>query len=150
MERRYNLFMAGSRFYHPIQVRYGDLDPQGHVNNARYLTYCEQARIAYIAHLGLWQGGSFLDFGLILADAQISFRAPILYGQALRVGAQITRMGNKSMTMAHPIENADDGEAFAHCTAVLVAYDYHSEKTIRIPDHWRQTIAQFEKIDLVS
>ena len=37
--------MADFRFYHPIEVRYGDLDPQGHVNNARYLTYLEQARI---------------------------------------------------------------------------------------------------------
>ena len=32
----------------PIEVRYGDLDPQGHVNNAKHLTYFEQARIAYM------------------------------------------------------------------------------------------------------
>jgi acyl-CoA thioester hydrolase len=44
--------MPGFHYYHPIEVRYGDLDPQGHVNNARYLTYLEQARIGYIRHLG--------------------------------------------------------------------------------------------------
>jgi len=48
----YNHPMAEFNYYHPIEVRYGDLDPQGHVNNARYLTYFEQARINYIAHLG--------------------------------------------------------------------------------------------------
>jgi len=31
--------MGGFKFYHAIEVRYGDLDPQGHVNNANYLTY---------------------------------------------------------------------------------------------------------------
>ncbi len=66
-------------FYQPIELRYGDLDPQGHVNNASYLTYIEQARIGYIRHLGLWQGGSFLDIGIILADVHLTFRAPILF-----------------------------------------------------------------------
>jgi hypothetical protein len=47
------------RFYHPIEVRYSDLDPQGHVNNAKFLTYLEQARIEYIGKLGLWDGSSF-------------------------------------------------------------------------------------------
>ena len=70
-------------FYHPIEVRYGDLDPQGHVNNAKYMTYMEQARVAYIRHLGLWPGGSFLDLGIILADARITFRKPILFGTPL-------------------------------------------------------------------
>jgi hypothetical protein len=56
-------------FYYPIEVRYGDLDPQGHVNNAKYLTYMEQARVAYIRRLGVWKGDSFLDIGIILADA---------------------------------------------------------------------------------
>ena len=49
--------MTKFRYYHLIEVRYGDLDPQGHVNNACYLTYMEQARIGYIQHLGLWAGG---------------------------------------------------------------------------------------------
>ena len=52
-------------FYHPIEVRYADLDPQGHENNARFFSYVEQARVNYVKSLGLWGGGSFLDFGFI-------------------------------------------------------------------------------------
>ena len=37
--------MSAYHFSYPIEVRYGDLDPQGHVNNAKYLTYMEQARV---------------------------------------------------------------------------------------------------------
>ena len=78
--------MTDFRFYHPIEVRYGDLDPQGHVNNAKYLTYLEQARIAYLRRLGLWESESFLDVGIILADVLVTFRKPILYHDPIRVG----------------------------------------------------------------
>ncbi len=61
--------MSDFRFYHPIEVRYGDLDPQGHVNNAKHLTYFEQARIAYWIHMGLFtKDQSFMEMGVILAD----------------------------------------------------------------------------------
>ena len=46
--------MTPYRFHHPIEVRYGDLDPQGHLNNAKYLTYFEQARVNYLIDLGLF------------------------------------------------------------------------------------------------
>src|SRR5512133_2916352 len=94
------------RFYHPIEVRYGDLDPQGHVNNARYLTYMEQARIHYIRAVGLWDGHSFLDIGIIVADAHLTFKAPILFGQQVQVGARVTRLGNKSLTMEYRLRDA--------------------------------------------
>ena len=38
--------MDDFKFHHPIEVRYSDLDPQGHVNNARFLTFFEQARVS--------------------------------------------------------------------------------------------------------
>src|SRR5512139_3302675 len=113
--------MEKFRFYHPIEVRYGDLDPQGHVNNARFLTYMEQARVAYYKHLGLWAGGSFIDFGAILAEVRLTFLSPIHWGDPLRVGMRITRLGNKSMAAEYSIENPEDGKAFATSTAVLVA-----------------------------
>ena len=78
--------MSDFRFYHPIEVRYGDLDPQGHVNNARYLTYFEQARVKYIRNLGLWNEDSFLDIGFILAEAKLTFLAPVHFTTPLRVG----------------------------------------------------------------
>jgi acyl-CoA thioester hydrolase len=136
--------MPNFRFYHPIEVRYGDLDPQGHLNNARYLTYLEQARIHYIKHLGLWQGGSFLNIGIILADAHITFRAAVQFGQAVQVGVRVARLGNKSLEMEYRMEDAQTGEELATGATVLVAYDYQKQETIPIPDGWRETIRNFE------
>ena len=136
--------MPDFHFFHSIEVRYGDLDPQGHVNNSRYLTYMEQGRIAYLRHTGIWPGGSFLDLGVILADAQITFRAPILYGDAVRVGVCVTRLGNKSVDMAYHVDNGPEGKLYATGKSVQVAYDYHSGLTVPVPANWRQIIQAFE------
>jgi len=142
----YNHFMTDFKFYHPIEVRYGDLDPQGHLNNAKYLTYIEQARINYIKHLGLWGSDSFLDIGIILADAHVTFKAPILFGQEVRAGVRVTRLGNKSLSMDYRLEDAQNGVILAECSTTLVAYDYHSGETIPLPDRWRETISEFETL----
>ena len=141
--------MTDFRFYHPIEVRYGDLDPQGHVNNASYLTYLEQARIAYIRHLGLWKSKSFLDVGIILADAQITFQKPILFHDLIQVGVKITRLGNKSLTMQYQIEGIECGELFAGASTVLVTYDYPRHASISIPENWRTTIREYERLDIL-
>jgi acyl-CoA thioester hydrolase len=138
--------MADFRFYHPIEVRYGDLDPQGHVNNARFLTYLEQARVSYVKHLGLWDGRTFFSIGFILADIHLTFRAPILFGQPVRVGVRVARLGNKSLTMEYQMEEAVSGQVFATGSTVLVTYNYHTESTIPIPDNWRKTISAFEEL----
>ena len=138
--------MNDFKYYHSIEVRYGDLDPQGHVNNANYLTYIEQARIAYIHHLGLWRGDSFLEIGIILAEASVTFINPIFFGQPVRVGVRVIRLGNKSITMEYCLEDTSSGRDLANGSAVLVAYDYRNNHSILLPEHWRQVITEFEDL----
>jgi acyl-CoA thioester hydrolase len=139
--------MSEFRFYHPIEVRYGDLDPQGHLNNAKYFTYTEQARIAYVKHLGLWNGGSFLNIGFILADARMTFKAPVQWGQPIQVGVRVTRLGNKSFDVIYSIQDSLTELEHARGSTVQVAYDYHTAQTIPIPEEWRQILARFEKLE---
>lgn len=137
--------MTDYRFYHPIEVRYADIDAQGHLNNAKFLTYFEQARIQYLRHLGLFSGEqSFMDIGVILADVHIAFRAPVLWGMDARVGVKTVKMGNKSLTVAQCLMNGPGGPMMAEGEVVLVTYDYHSGTTLPIPATWREKIARFE------
>jgi acyl-CoA thioester hydrolase len=131
-------------FFHLIEVRYGDLDPQGHVNNAKFLTYLEQGRVFYLKQLRLWEGGSFLNLGIILADVQMTFRKAIQFGDPVRVGVRISRIGNKSMTSEYRIEDARDASEFANGSSVLVAYDYQNNRSVAIPEEWRKAILKFE------
>jgi acyl-CoA thioester hydrolase len=141
--------MSTYRFAHPIEVRYGDLDPQGHLNNAKYLTYFEQARIQYLIHLGLFRPGqSFLEIGIILAEARVTFLKPVHFGQSVEVCVRVIRLGNKSFEMEYLLRDRQTHEELARGSSVQVTYDYHTAQTIPIPPTWRQAIAEFEGLPL--
>ena len=137
--------MSEIKFFHPIEVRYGDLDPQGHLNNAKFLTFFEQARVQYFIHLGMFTGDqSFKDLSEILAEVRVTFLAPVQFDMPIKVGARVSKLGNKSMMMEQNIINTETEDVLATAEIIMVAYDYHAEKTIRIPDEWRKTIKEFE------
>jgi acyl-CoA thioester hydrolase len=137
--------MPQFRFYHPIEVLYGDLDPQGHVNNAKYLTYFEQARIQYIIGLELFsKDQSFMEIGVIIADIHITYLEPMYFGQDIKVGVHVAKLGYKSMTWEQNIIDGQTGKEFARGEVVLVTYDYKRGKTIAIPQSWREKISEFE------
>ena len=137
--------MSDFHFYHPIEVRYGDLDPQGHVNNAKHLTYFEQARVAYMIELGLFtRDQSFMEIGVILADVHITYLEPIYFGQTIKVGVHAARLGNKSMTWEQNIVDADSSRELSRGEVVIVTYDYKQETTIPVPQEWREKFIEFE------
>ena len=144
-EDGYNREMSQFRFYHPIEVRYGDLDPQGHVNNAKHLTYFEQARIHYMIELGLFtRDQSFMQIGVIVADVHITYLEPIYFGRNLKVGVHAAKLGSKSMTWEQNIVDTDTGREVARGEVIIVTYDYKDEKTIPVPPEWRERITAFE------
>jgi acyl-CoA thioester hydrolase len=141
--------MSDFRFYHPVEVRYGDLDPQGHVNNAKYLTYFEQARVAYWIEMGFFsKDQSFMELGVILADVHITYFEPVYFGQRVKVGVHVIRLGNKSMTWEQNVLDVESGKELARGEVVIVAYDYRQEKTIPIPNEWREKITEFEGLQV--
>jgi acyl-CoA thioester hydrolase len=143
--------MSDFKFFHPIEVRYGDLDPQGHLNNAKYLTFFEQARVHYLIHLGLFtKDQSFMNIGVIIADVHIAFLAPIHFGDDVKVGVRTSKLGNKSMTIEQNIVNNTSGQEMAKGEVVTVTFDYQSKKTISIPDEWRDKISKFEGLNVES
>lgn len=140
--------MREFRFTHNIEVRYGDLDPQGHVNNAKFFTYLEQARISYFIQLGLWDSKSFFDIGFILADARLTFHSPIQFGQKVQVQVRVSRLGNKSLSMEYLMLDSESSEKFASGESVLVTYDYRSQASVPIPERWRRVIEEHEGFEL--
>ncbi|NMB61663.1 MAG: acyl-CoA thioesterase [Chloroflexi bacterium] len=136
--------MSNFRFYYPAQIRYADLDAQWHVNNARFLTILEQARLHYLLELGLWEGKSFLDLGVIIADIHIAYLAPIELLDEIKVGTRISRIGNKSMTFENEIQDCKDGSIKAKAEVVVVAYDFRSQQTKAVPLAWRKKISEYE------
>jgi acyl-CoA thioester hydrolase len=127
----------GFAFVHRDTVRFRDVDAWGHVNNAVYLTYCEDARMAYLAHLGLVR--SVEDAQMILARAEIDFRSPTRVGEPIEVGVRPGHLGTKSFVLEYELRAPD--RVVAQSTSVLVAYDYTRGEAVRVPAAWKEALA---------
>lgn len=135
------------RFFHSLEVRYADIDSQRHVNSSCYFSYMEQARVAYIQHLGLWGGDDFDQIGIILLEQSCRYLKAVKYGDEIRVGLTTTRIGTKSMEMEYSIRDQRNEEEYATGRTILVTYDYLQDRSIPVPDDWRQAIVDFEGQD---
>ena len=129
-----------------LEVRFRDIDAFGHVNNAAFVTYLEQARIRYL--IDILEVEVVQRLPLILAALHVDFRSPILFGQEVEIGTRVDWIGHSSFSMSHRMTTRAAGEAperlAAEATTVLVAYDYASEQPIPVPDAWRTTFATHE------
>jgi|SRR5687767_11022741 len=125
-------------FSHTLDVRFRDCDAMGHVNNAVYLTYLEQARFAYWR--SLW--GSDLEAlphgtpGVILARAEIDYRRPAKYGDSLEIRISLEKVGRSSITSSYEVLDAN-GQLVANARTVLVTYDYKAGRPVPITDEIR-------------
>ena len=95
-------------YSHRLDVRFRDCDALGHVNNAVYLTYLEQARLHCWRELwGFGEAGSPLP-GVIMARAEIDYRLPAHYGQTLEIRIALAAIGRTSFTYDYEIVDADN------------------------------------------
>ena len=129
-------------FSHPIEVRFRDCDPLGHVNNAAYLTYLEQARLFYWRSLwGFGLEGNERERrsrpGVIMARAEIDYRLPAHYGQTLEVRIDLAAIGKTSFTYDYEIVDEEE-RVIASARTVQVMYDYEAARPVPIPDEIRQ------------
>ena len=141
----YNHCMDRFKFSIPVKVRYSDLDAQWHVNHTRFLTFIEQARFEYLQHLGLFDGKSFLDLRVIIADVHVSYYAPIVLGQNVRVFTRTKIIGNKSITFEYLLRDSDNEKLLAKGEVICVAYNFLNQKSVSVPPEWRKKIAAFEE-----
>ena len=122
--------MTGT-FVHRETVRFNDCDPMGHLNNALFSTYLEQARLAWFG-----QDTEYPLRDVILARTEIDFRSPVEAGETVEISVQPTRVGTKSFELAYELHAG--GRLVAEAKSVLVGYDYERAESIAIPERWRR------------
>lgn len=128
-----------------IQVRFKDIDKQGHVNNAVHLTYFEIARTAYFKSI-FRKKNDWIKTGIILANAEVSYKRPILLEDSLYCYSKVTRFGTKSFDMENAIV-AETEQGMVVCVlgkTTLVCMDYDSKQTIEVPKEWIKAASEFE------
>ena len=130
-----------------IEIRFVDIDAFGHVNNAHYLTYFEQARVKYFDEIVDWQY-DWNHEGIILARAEISYVKPALFKDEAVVLTRCSRIGTKSFDLDYQFIRMDDGEEIllAEGKTVMVAFDYKANRSIEIPELWKAALKKFEEM----
>jgi acyl-CoA thioester hydrolase len=123
----------GFPFVHRETVRFNDLDGMGHVNNAVYSTYLEQARLAWF---GTDEQLPLED--VILARTEIDFRSPLSVGEVVEIGVRPSKLGTKSFELEYELRAGD--RLVAEAKSILVGYDYANATSAAIPDRWRRRL----------
>lgn len=118
-------------FRHPIEVRFRDCDSLGHVNNAVYFSYLEQARLVYAQQQEFDRAAG--DIGFILARAECDFRSQAAFGDLLEVRLGVRSVGRSSFTYEFEIVDAKEGRLVATARSVQVTYDYAEGRSVPLP-----------------
>ncbi len=117
---------------HEFHVRFGDIDSFGHVNNCRYMTYLEDARVSMFYTDPVRQGLPRLR-GLVIARHEIDYARPLLFGpDPVRVETWVTHLRGASLRLAYEVR--DDEHVYARAASTVVAYDVEEGRTRRFTD----------------
>ncbi len=135
--------MEGFKFTIPYKVRVADVNYGGHVANSAVLNFFQDARIAYLGHLGPYSEIDIGDgCGIILPEAQVKYLAEMFLGEALEIGVRVIQVKNSSFIMQYRIERL--GAPTAEGTTALVSFDYRARRPKRLPGAFRAALVDFE------
>ena len=131
--------MQGERCVHrtEIQVRFGDTDALGHVNNASFAAYAELARLDFLKVFG----GSVRS--LILASLYVDFRRQVSFTEPVYVETVVERIGTSSVTLVQTVFAAS--QRAADIRSVVVYFDYPSNKSRPLTDEMRVALEPFSR-----
>ncbi|MFC6756293.1 MULTISPECIES: acyl-CoA thioesterase [Haloarcula] len=128
-----------------VALRFDDLDTYGHVNNVRYGTYLEEARIDYLVEVVGNGDRAFLadsDDGIVIKTLEIEFEQPVRSADSVTVSVGVPRLGTTSFPFEYEIRDGDAVAATGETT--VVTYDRAADEPQPIPERWRDAISEFE------
>jgi len=112
-------------------VRWGDLDAFGHVNNATYLVYAQEARYTWSKMIEM-----------VVARAEVDFIAPIYTGDIfIDVEIWVNKIGNSSFGLTYEMKNGD--EVLARIKTVQVTVSMDTKKSRPLKDSEREFLTKY-------
>ena len=124
-------------FWHPVSVRFKDIDVGGHAHHSLSLVYFEEARTQY------WRDvvgkGELDEIDFILAEARVRYHQRVLYPLQMNVGVRVAVLGKKHLVMEY-LALGETGEELLSGETTMVMYDYAAGKSKPIPEEVRAAV----------
>ncbi|MGM0545724.1 MAG: acyl-CoA thioesterase [Bacteroidota bacterium] len=117
-----------------LSIRFRDLDPLNHVNNAIFSTYYEEARIDFIQQVQTLADQLKNGYSFVLANIEIEFIRPVEYPTDIVIGSGIKKLGNSSITSFQSIYSGADKQLASVAKAHGVWFDLSKQRPTRIPE----------------
>lgn len=133
-----------------VRVRFADVDAMGHVNNAHYFTYFEQARVEYFK---LFHELNFVTMrdppenSVILASIRCDFRSPAYLDEVLFVKIRARTLKRSSFVFEYEIEESTSGRVVAVGESVQVYFNYRDNKPLPLTPELRKRFGEIEGKD---
>ena len=123
-----------------MDIRWGDMDELGHVNNTIYFRYFEQARIAWIESAG-WRLVDN-DKGPVIINACCTFLKPLTYPGTIEVSISCGAPGKSSFETYYQIRRSGESEPlYAEGSAKVVWMDHSTGRSVPLPDLVREYLS---------
>jgi acyl-CoA thioester hydrolase len=128
-----------------VQIRFNDIDPFGHVNNATFQEYFDLGRVHYFKRV--FGGHLFTkELALVIASIKTDFSSPVLLHDQIEVRTKVHEIGNKSLKMLQHVVDCKTNQVKATCLSVMVCFRKDNPgQTEVIPQEWRDWFEKVEK-----
>jgi acyl-CoA thioester hydrolase len=121
------------------EIRFADLDTQGHLNNVAFLVFFESARVAYVRSVAPeYDPGAAREFGFMVVEVKITYRSPGQYGERIDTRLRPTTVGRSSFRCEFEMRVGD--RVLADGYAVMVTYNHAAARSIPLPELLRERL----------
>jgi acyl-CoA thioester hydrolase len=137
------------RFFHTLRVRYSEIDGQGIVFNAHYMTYADVGIVEYFRFLGLdiveLARDGVMDIALV--KSTLNFKASAGFDDLLEIGVRVSRLGNSSFTVDFEMFKPSRDEPIVGVQSVYVNYNEATRSSAPLPDVFVSAVKKAEGMD---
>ena len=116
-------------------VIWRDLDAYGHVNNAVFFRYFEDARMHFNEQVGMGELKISANIGPILATTHCDFRRPLGYPDRILIGARSVVQGPKKIFTEYAVYSESLQAVAAEGSSLMLCYDYNNNRSCELPEH---------------
>lgn len=131
-----------SRHIYSCPLRWSDMDAFGHVNNAVFLRYLEEARIDFMFRIAPGDGGPSFSGGSVVARHEIDYLRPLVHRhEPVTIESWVEKIGAASLTISYEIKDAE--HVYVRATTVVVPFDLEAQRPRRVSAEEREVLERY-------
>ena len=126
----------------PLQIRFNDVDPMGHINNAVSMEFFDLGKSSFFAAAGIPVTPDECEFTVMIVHYDVDFKGQMHAHDKLEVCTRLEKFGTKSITLFQQIEC--NGMVAVECRTVLAGYDIKHGVSAALPEEFKEKILRYE------